>query len=84
MYQFVTSQRCSTCFRCYYIRLLCLAGVEDETQPIHITLETYRRDECREYETVSYTWAEENGDTTRFETVYIAPHWDLLPQTRNC
>ncbi|KAK1830167.1 heterokaryon incompatibility protein-domain-containing protein [Podospora conica] len=52
--------------------------------PIHITLEVFRRDDCPEYETVSYTWGGEEDDSTLCRPVFVGPYWDVLPQTRNC
>jgi len=37
-----------------------------------------------EYETVSYMWGGENGDSTPCQPVYIGPYWDVLLQTQNC
>lgn len=52
--------------------------------PIHITLEVFRRDDCPEYETVSYTWGGEEDDSTPCRLVFVGPHWDVLLQTANC
>lgn len=52
--------------------------------PIHITLEVFRRDDCPEYETVSYTWGGEEDDSTPCRPVFVGPHWDVLLQTANC
>lgn len=65
-------------------RLICLDAVADDNSPIHLTLETYAFNDCPEYETVSYTWASENGDMRTSEPVYIGIYWDMLPQTKNC
>ncbi|KAL9116139.1 MAG: hypothetical protein Q9227_000508 [Pyrenula ochraceoflavens] len=65
-------------------RLICLTAAEDSNQPIHLMLETYPRNACPEYETVSYTWAGEDGDMSRFNPVYFGSYWDLSPQTKNC
>lgn len=46
--------------------------------PIHITLEVFRRDDCPEYETVSYTWGGEEDDSTPCRPVFVGPHWDVL------
>ncbi|KAI3545866.1 hypothetical protein CSPX01_04790 [Colletotrichum filicis] len=37
-----------------------------------------------EYEALSYTWADENGDSSKCERVYIGKRWDILPITKNC
>jgi hypothetical protein len=65
-------------------RLLCLSPAVDSGYPVHATLETYRHDSCPEYETVSYTWGGEEGDSTLCCPTYIGPYWDVLLQTRNC
>ncbi|KAF4997535.1 hypothetical protein FDECE_12065 [Fusarium decemcellulare] len=51
---------------------------------IHVSLETYELDNCPEYETVSYTWAGENNDSTRRHPVYFGNYWDILFHTKNC
>ncbi|KAK0641411.1 heterokaryon incompatibility protein-domain-containing protein, partial [Cercophora newfieldiana] len=67
-------------------RLASLSAVEggQVDQPVHLALETYQRDNCPEYETVSYTWGGENGDYTLSHPIFIGPHWDVLFQSRNC
>ena len=65
-------------------RLLCLYPPETAEAPIHVTLETHNDDDCPEYETVSYTWADEAGDATLCSPIYVDRHWDLLFQTPNC
>ncbi|KAH9233198.1 hypothetical protein K456DRAFT_1838097 [Colletotrichum gloeosporioides 23] len=37
-----------------------------------------------QYEAVSYTWADESGDSTRCKPMFIGPFWDIIPITRNC
>ena len=41
-------------------------------------------EDCPEYETVSYTWAGEDGDGSLCKPVYIGPFYDILLQTKNC
>ena len=65
-------------------RLLCLNAVDDGSYPIHITLETHQHYECPEYETVSYTWGGEDGDSTPCRPIFVGPYWDVLLQTKNC
>ena len=65
-------------------RLACFSAVSDNSFPIHLSLETYSQDNCPEYETVSYTWGSEDGDSTLCQPIYIGPCWDLLLQTKNC
>jgi hypothetical protein len=65
-------------------RLLCLYAADDVNSPIHITLEVFRHDDCPEYETVSYTWGCEDGDSTPCRPIFVGPYWDILLQTKNC
>lgn len=66
------------------IRLACLTPLAGDNEPVHITLEVYDQDERPEYETVSYMWGGEDGDSTPCQAVYIGPYWDALLQTKNC
>lgn len=66
------------------IRLICFDSVDDDNTAIHFDLEVYQRGESPEYETVSYTWTDENGDDTLCKPVFVGRHWDVLLQTRNC
>jgi len=66
-------------------RLVCLAAVEDGHDAIiHVSLETYRNHKCPEYETVSYTWGGEDGDSSPCRPIFIGKYWDVLFQTKNC
>lgn len=65
-------------------RYICFTPSKEKASPIHVTLEAYPDDDCPEYETVSYTWATEDGEVELSELLYIGPFWDALPQTRNC
>ncbi|PQE27374.1 heterokaryon incompatibility HET-6 protein [Rutstroemia sp. NJR-2017a WRK4] len=65
-------------------RLLCLYAADDVSSPIHTTLEVFRHDDCPEYETVSYTWGGEDGDSTPCRPVFVGPYWNILLQTKNC
>ncbi|CAG8975923.1 hypothetical protein HYALB_00007051 [Hymenoscyphus albidus] len=65
------------------IRLIYLEAVLDQDLPIHVCLEVYEHELCPEYETVSYTWASEDGDNNRAQPIYIGPFWDVILQTRN-
>ncbi|KAK3372583.1 heterokaryon incompatibility protein-domain-containing protein [Podospora didyma] len=66
------------------LRLLCLPAVDSYDAPLHLHLEVYDFNDCPEYETVSYTWAGEDGDGALRRPVYIGDHWDVLLQTQNC
>ncbi|KAF6815479.1 heterokaryon incompatibility protein het-6-like protein [Colletotrichum plurivorum] len=65
-------------------RVLCLSPVRDVGCPVHLHLETYTDEHHPEYETVSYTWGGENGDSAPSKPVYVGAYWDVLWQTRNC
>ncbi|KAF6805907.1 heterokaryon incompatibility protein het-6-like protein [Colletotrichum musicola] len=65
-------------------RVLCLSPVRDVDYPVHVDLETYADEQHAEYETVSYTWGGEEGDSASCRPVYVGEHWDVLWQTRNC
>lgn len=65
-------------------RLTCLSAVSDHSYPVHLSLETFRHDDCPEYEAVSYTWGGENGDSNLSRPVYIGAFWDVLLQTEHC
>ncbi|KAK0663438.1 heterokaryon incompatibility protein-domain-containing protein, partial [Cercophora samala] len=56
-------------------------GPED---PIHITLEICHDDDYPNYETCSYSWGGEEGDSTLCKPVFVGEYWDILFQTRNC
>ncbi|KAI0544211.1 heterokaryon incompatibility protein-domain-containing protein [Xylaria curta] len=36
------------------------------------------------YKALSYTWADEDGNSDRCEVLFLGPYWDCLPITRNC
>jgi hypothetical protein len=65
-------------------RLICLDAVEDDSHPVHMSLQIYSNERCPEYETVSYTWAGEDGDCSKCRPIYVGPYWDVLFQTKNC
>ncbi|GAB1316893.1 Heterokaryon incompatibility domain-containing protein [Madurella fahalii] len=65
-------------------RLACITATPNVDHPIHLELETYSLNNCPEYETVSYCWAGEDGDSTRQHPVYVGPYWDVMLHTRNC
>lgn len=65
------------------IRLLCLRhGILGGI--ITGDLETVRIQESRYYDAISYTWADENGDTTKCCSLRIGSSDALLPITRSC
>ncbi|KAF5521239.1 Heterokaryon incompatibility protein 6, OR allele [Colletotrichum aenigma] len=63
---------------------MCLYAVDDVNHPIQVSLEVNDDLRYHEYETVSYTWGGENGDSRLNQPVYIGPFWDILLQTHNC
>ncbi|VUC36766.1 unnamed protein product [Clonostachys rosea] len=65
-------------------RLICLEAASSSDDPIHLMLEVYSLESCPEYETVSYTWTGENGDSRLCKPIYIGKYWDVLLQTNNC
>lgn len=65
-------------------RLACLAPPESQDDPIHVHLEAFADDSHPEYETVSYVWGGENGDSTLSQPIFVGHHWDILFQTENC
>jgi hypothetical protein len=65
-------------------RLACLTAVPTDEYPMHLSLETYTYDNRPEYETVSYMWGGENGDSIPCQPIYIGPYWDVLWQSQNC
>lgn len=67
-----------------HFRLIYLPGSEDVSSPIHILLEEYAFDDRPDYETVSYAWGGEDGDSTPCEPVYVGPFWDIILATKNC
>lgn len=65
------------------IRLLKLKpGAWDD--PLQGDLDIVSLDTQPFYETISYTWADEHGDSTRCRPLYITRSWHVLPITRNC
>ncbi|CEI68165.1 hypothetical protein FVEN_g12234 [Fusarium venenatum] len=65
-------------------RILNISPSLDERCPIHAVLGDYQIDSCPEYETVSYCWGGEDGDTRQNRPIFIGDYWDVLLQTRNC
>lgn len=65
-------------------RLLCVQAAMEVSEPIHVELETYRHSHRPDYETVSYTWGSEQGDSSPCRPIFIGPYWDVLLQTENC
>lgn len=67
-----------------HFRLIYLTESEDISAPIHIQLEEYSFRDHPEYETVSYVWGGEEGDSTPCKPVYVGRYWDVILTTKNC
>ncbi|KAM7192885.1 Heterokaryon incompatibility protein (HET) domain containing protein, partial [Naviculisporaceae sp. PSN 640] len=65
-------------------RLIILKPPQHPDDPVHLTLETYHRDNCPDYEATSYCWGGEEGDNSLSDHVFVGPHWDIILTTRNC
>lgn len=66
-----------------HIRLLLLSrGRFDD--PLHGTLVLSRLSGAVEFQALSYTWADSEGDSTRTKVIFLGPKWDALSITANC
>ena len=65
------------------IRLLRLNGGRYE-DPIHFELESVSLWQAPAFEALSYTWADETGDSSRCCKVFVGRWWNEFPVTRNC
>lgn len=65
-------------------RLLFLSPSTDYNTPIHAELVVHQDGRSPQYESTSYTWAGENGDSSKCRPLYIGRYWDIALQTRNC
>lgn len=65
-------------------RLACLYASQDSSDPLHLDLETYRHSHAPDYETASYVWGGEAGDSAPRCPVFIGEYWDVFLQTSNC
>ncbi|KAK0616917.1 heterokaryon incompatibility protein-domain-containing protein [Immersiella caudata] len=66
------------------LRLIILPASVDHTYPMHVDLETHQDDRCPEYETVSYSWGGESGDSSSYYPLFVGRYWDVLLLTKNC
>ncbi|UQC73703.1 uncharacterized protein CLUP02_00349 [Colletotrichum lupini] len=66
------------------IRLLRLSAAERHHDPIHIDIRLTDLTSDPKFEALSYTWADNDGDDSKCDRVYVGKHWDILPVTRNC
>ncbi|KAK0674420.1 heterokaryon incompatibility protein-domain-containing protein [Cercophora samala] len=65
------------------IRLLRLSKGKG-SEPLHGTLETRELRYFPEYEALSYTWADANGQASRTKQLYLGKEWAVFPITTNC
>ncbi|KAI0847301.1 heterokaryon incompatibility protein-domain-containing protein [Daldinia vernicosa] len=65
------------------IRILQLSRGEPE-DPIHGRLIIASTESKLSYEAISYTWANESGDSGRRRPLYLENNWYRLPITENC
>ncbi|KAK0639716.1 heterokaryon incompatibility protein-domain-containing protein [Cercophora newfieldiana] len=66
------------------LRVIILSASDDPTYPLHVDLESHHDGRCPEYETVSYSWGGENGDSSSSHPLFVGPYWDVLLLTKNC
>ncbi|KAF5579309.1 heterokaryon incompatibility het-6 [Fusarium pseudoanthophilum] len=65
-------------------RLLFLSPSTDQNAPVHAELVAHQDGRSPQYESTSYTWAGENGDSSKCKPLYIGRYWDVALQTQNC
>ncbi|KAF5562816.1 heterokaryon incompatibility het-6 [Fusarium phyllophilum] len=65
-------------------RLLLLSPSTNHSTPIHAELVVHEDGRSPQYESTSYTWAGENGDSSKCRPLYIGRYWDVVLQTQNC
>ncbi|KAI0551817.1 heterokaryon incompatibility protein-domain-containing protein [Xylaria curta] len=68
----------------HHVRVLHLSPAKLWATPLHGCLAVQDLNGRPHYEALSYTWIDENGDTTLSERLYIGTKWDILPITRSC
>ncbi|KAL0782334.1 hypothetical protein CaCOL14_000240 [Colletotrichum acutatum] len=66
------------------IRLLRLSAAERHHDPVHVDIRLTDLTSGPKFEALSYTWADNDGDDSKCDRVYVGKHWDILPVTRNC
>lgn len=65
------------------IRLLrLLKGSLDD--PIHGELAIAPLQDPMAFTALSYTWADEDGDSSSSNVIFLGRHWDMFPVTKNC
>ena len=66
-----------------HIRLLRISPGSREAA-LHGTLRVVGLQSRPDYEALSYTWADDHGDSSRSRRMYIGPFWDIIHITANC
>jgi hypothetical protein len=66
-----------------HIRLLRISP-GPRAAPLHGNLRIAGLQSKPDYEALSYTWADDNGDSSRSRRLYIGAYWDIVPITANC
>ena len=65
------------------IRILRLSPGQGD-DPVHGVLEIVRLDDNPQYDALSYTWADEQGDRSTSREIFLGPEWTCFPVTANC
>ena len=65
------------------IRLLRISPGSREAA-LHGTLRVVGLQSRPDYEALSYTWADDHGDSSLSRRIYIGPFWDIIHITANC
>ncbi|KAK1529792.1 hypothetical protein CPAR01_12104 [Colletotrichum paranaense] len=68
----------------FRLAVLHAAGDKGPLYPIHVGLESYKDTHFPDYDAISYTWGDENGNSECCHPIYVGGHWDIIFQTRNC
>ncbi|KXH28220.1 hypothetical protein CSIM01_09738 [Colletotrichum simmondsii] len=68
----------------FRLAVLHAVGDKGKSYPIHVDLEPYKDTHFPDYDAVSYTWGDENGNSERCHPIYVGDHWDIILQTKNC
>lgn len=66
------------------IRLLHLDPYDTTSQPLHGTLKPTRLSQRPDYVALSYTWADQNGDRTLCDKIFLGNGWTPFSITSNC
>lgn len=66
------------------VRLLHLDAYDNVSQPLHGCLKPTRLSQRPEYVALSYTWADQNGDRTLCDRIFLGNAWTPFAITSNC